>query len=223
MASYHLSSEVRRYLWSVYRKVPTPARALCALRPLICPFGPVLDFIPRGSTVLDVGCGSGTLLCLAARYREIERGVGVDVSARALGHARHASAVHGQLEFSTASTPDDWPEERFGVVTLVDVMHHVPRPARPGFFAAVLRRVAPGGLLVYKDMCVRPRWRAWANLLHDLVLARQLVSHQDPAAVVGWVERAGFELVHARAYSAAIVYGHVLSVFRSAARTDLNG
>ena len=38
-------------------------------------------------------------------------------------------------------------------------------------------RVRPGGKLIVKEIATRPRWRALANQLHDLILARQWVQH----------------------------------------------
>lgn len=100
----------------------------------------VREHLPRGGSVLDLGCASGGLL--AALADEAGRRVGVEIDpAAAATAAAHADAVHaGSLESV------DLDGERFDVVVLGDVVEHVADPL------AVLRRAAtwstPGGRLI---------------------------------------------------------------------------
>ena len=58
------NSQVSRTLWGLYAVTSPAQRSLAALRPFICPFGPILSSVPAGVSVLDVGCGNGLVLAL---------------------------------------------------------------------------------------------------------------------------------------------------------------
>lgn len=103
--------------------------------------------------MLDVGCGTGTLLSLAARDSSAERLVGLDYAAemvRRAGekftqseHSSKLAAVRGDAErlpFADAS---------FDVLTCCNSFHHYPHQAAAiRDFRRVLR---PGGMLVLID------------------------------------------------------------------------
>jgi SAM-dependent methyltransferase len=144
--------------------------------------GRVLAHVSSGESVLDIGCGTGLLLTELALRGHRGRLLGVDVSRGALALAEKAAvalAARGSdaPEFRLSSDPGDWPQGPFGVVCMVDVMHHVPPAAKEAFLAAALSRVAPGGTFVYKDMAMRPWVCAQANRLHDLVLSGDRISY----------------------------------------------
>ncbi|MGH9660771.1 MAG: class I SAM-dependent methyltransferase [Bryobacteraceae bacterium] len=204
----------------LYREAPLMRRLVLRMRPRICPFEELMSHVPQGSSVLDIGCGSGLFLGLLASTRSGFRGHGTDASrseiqiARLMASIVRADGSDARLGFSIGDGADRLPEENFDVVSLIDVAHHLP----PGAVAAVLRaaasRVAPdGGLLIYKDMASRPRWEARANRLHDLVLARQRISYVPVQLAEEVLGECGLRLVHAGTLN-LYWYRHELRVFR---------
>jgi 2-polyprenyl-3-methyl-5-hydroxy-6-metoxy-1,4-benzoquinol methylase len=97
-------------------------------------------YAPPGSLLLDVGAASGIFLNLArnAGYRV----AGIEPSAALVADAERLYGLKlfcGTVEQFTAS-------EKFGVITLLDVLEHV---TDPGAFLTVLNGfLAPGGMLV---------------------------------------------------------------------------
>lgn len=149
-------------------------------RATIAPIADVLNVIPSGCRVLDVGCGNGLLLNVLALAGQIGPSVGVDISADAIAIAEQAAAslpVENRPQFFARPPETLLPDELFDVVLIVDVMHHVPPAVQARFLEQVGQRVRPGGFLIYKDMCRQPLWRATMNRLHDLVVARQWVRY----------------------------------------------
>ena len=208
-------AEIARMAFQAYRDAPPVLRSLQALRPSICPIERLLREIPPGSRVLDVGCGAGLLLLAGASSGRVASGYGVDISERALQAARCALAQIGKataITFQSAAV-GELPAGPFDVVTLVDVMHHVPPAEQRALFEAAAARLRPGGVLLYKDMCARPWWKAWANRLHDLVLARQWIHYVPLAEVAGWAAALGFWAARKEQYS-RFWYGHELLVLR---------
>ena len=90
--------------------------------------------------LLDVGCAAGFFLAEARRYFEVS---GVELSEFSSRHAREKlqlNVITGTLQ--SAQLPAD----HFDVVTLWDVIEHVPDPV--AVLADAARVLKPGGLLV---------------------------------------------------------------------------
>jgi 2-polyprenyl-3-methyl-5-hydroxy-6-metoxy-1,4-benzoquinol methylase len=195
-------------------------RAIQGARAWICPFETLISFVPQGSTVLDVGCGSGMFLGILAATGAGITGVGVDVSPRAIETAKRMAtrvkehAPESSLEFLCLSPEAPWPGNGYGVVSAIDVLHHVPVEVQMKFLRGLFKQVKPGGILLYKDMASRPLWRAAGNVLHDLLSARELIHVVPIRAVESLAESAGFRLL-ASDDSATLWYGHEMRVFRA--------
>jgi 2-polyprenyl-3-methyl-5-hydroxy-6-metoxy-1,4-benzoquinol methylase len=160
--------------------------------------------------VLDVGCGSGLLLLMMASLDKISDGHGFDISEKAISVAQRAAEANklgDRLTFESRGAGMALPEGNWSVVTLVDVLHHVPRAIQKSFFLSVCESVPDGGRLIVKDMVDRPRWRALANGAHDLVLARDVVNHVSAKEVSEWGASAGLETIHKGSRN-TLWYGH---------------
>jgi len=207
------AAAISRLAQALYRQAPLRERTLARLRPWICPFEQLLEVLPPRARVLDIGCGSGMLLGLAAREGRIGAGVGIDSSARAIASAQAmAATVPGaDLRFCCLRAEEPWPDGDFTVVSLIDVMHHVQPAHQEALLARACQAVPPGGLLVYKDMARRPRWRALANRLHDLVMARQWIHYLPIERVMAVAKAQGLTLVR-RQDTACGCYQHELAV-----------
>lgn len=188
-------------------------------RPYICPFHELLKLVPVGSKQLDVGCGTGLFLSLLAMTERIQSAVGFDPSVEAIAVARATAeqlsrrGYTSRLSFTTASVTDDWPNECYDVISIIDVMHHLPPGAQGALIHKSASHLRPGGLLLYKDMVRRPFWRAWANKLHDLLIARQFIRYVPIEVVDAQAHEAGLEMIAARTIN-VFWYGHELRTFR---------
>jgi SAM-dependent methyltransferase len=93
----------------------------------------------HGLKIADIGCGAGVMTACLRRYGDV---TGVDFSGPALEVARRlvpgALFVDGSLE--TLSE-----HERFDVITLFDVLEHIPQVEHPAFFAELRKRLADEG------------------------------------------------------------------------------
>ena len=205
----------------VYADAPGLQRFLATYRPFICPFEWLLRAVPKDARVLDVGCGIGLLGALLVETGVTRRVTGFDSFAPAIrvAHAaakglvdRHAGA---EIDFQHLGVEAPWPSGPFDAVCVVDVMHHVPGAARRSIIDLAMERLAPGGVLIYKDMVRRPIWRATANRLHDLLLARQWIRYEPVENVEAWAVARGGEIVR-RERGSRWWYGHELRVLRQA-------
>ena len=209
-------AQLRRFFYAAYCDTPTPLRWLRAVRPYVCPFDKLLQFVRDGADVLDVGCGAGSLLALLAAMKKIRRGVGCDVTAAPLESARAAAQRLGAeniLTFELIRSVAEAPEGPFDTVAMVDVLHHVPPRDRSDVFAAAVRRVKPGGVFLYKDMTARPGGRRLAHNIDDYIFTREWVEQVPEGAVEAWAGDHRLTLVHDE-YLPRLIYGHELRVFQ---------
>lgn len=183
------------------------------------PFDRLVDQVPTGASVLDVGCGFGLFLGLLATSNRKIRGSGFDRNAASIRQARdiasrlEAMGCPADLRFECRDINDSWPEARFDVVTIIDVLHHLPIALRPGLLAEASARLRPGGLVVVKDISPRPLWRAYANRLTDLMMHRSWARYSSSEEIISWGRNSGLEIVTRERIDRAC-YGHVLLVFR---------
>ncbi|RYZ92197.1 MAG: methyltransferase domain-containing protein, partial [Proteobacteria bacterium] len=151
-----------------------------------------------------------------ARLREINQLCGVDAGQAILSKARLAltSAVPAaNVDLICAASSQSWPDSRFDVVTMIDVLHHIPVSQQKDFVIEAAARVAPGGILIYKDMARNPLFYALANRMHDLVLAQQWIHYAPFEEVVQTLTTAGLTETR-RAGTKLFWYAHEMVVMR---------
>ena len=173
--------------------------------------------MPDGATILDVGCGGGLFLALLASTGTRIDGVGVDVGSSQIALARRMSERFGKdrsvaLQFHRLDIRRGWPTASYDVVSMIDVLHHVPPRQREPLIDRAAESIKPGGRFIFKDMCLRPRWRAWMNRLHDMALAREWITYTPIVHVESWITARGLRIIHAEDTS-RLWYGHELRVF----------
>ncbi len=108
-----------------------------------------------GETVLDVGCGTGSLLIEAARQMGSgERMHGVEPSPEMLAHARRKAkpfiAESNLVQGSGDHIP--FPDVSFDVVFCTMVLHHLPAAMQVAAIGEMCRVVRPGGRMIIVDL-----------------------------------------------------------------------
>jgi ubiquinone/menaquinone biosynthesis C-methylase UbiE len=147
----------------------------------------------RPYRMLDVGCGTGTLLCLAANEPLCQRLVGLDYAGEmarraaekfaASPHAGKLQAVRGDAERLPFA------DRSFDVVTCCNSFHHYPhQPATAAEFRRVLR---PGGMLILIDG-FRDNVIGWFLFDVAVSLVERNVHHPSWSEMRCILETAGF-------------------------------
>lgn len=112
--------------------------------------------IEPGHRVLDIGCGTGTLLVKLKRQYGAAQVVGLDPDPKALRRARikaARAAVSVQLDHGFANELP-YKRETFDRVFSSFMFHHLNKPERENMLKEVLRVVKPGGSFHFVDFIV---------------------------------------------------------------------
>jgi ubiquinone/menaquinone biosynthesis C-methylase UbiE len=148
-----------------------------------------LAALGSGESVLDIGCGTGSLAILAGRQvGPSGTVVGIDASPEMIAHARRkADRTRLTVEFREASAQAlPFPAAQFDVVLSTLMLHHLPKSAHAQLASEARRVLKPSGRLLMVDFAKssaeKPRWRA----LH------QRHGSIDPDGMVTMLRKAGF-------------------------------
>jgi len=110
------------------------------------------ECVPEGANVLEIGCGTGTILSTL----KPSRGMGVDISP---GMVSIAMAKYPHLTFLVADAEVFDPQETFDYVLVPDVIEHLSDVG--AMYRSVRRGCHAGSRLIIT--CVNP---LWAPVLH---------------------------------------------------------
>jgi ubiquinone/menaquinone biosynthesis C-methylase UbiE len=140
-----------------------------------------------GDSILDVGCGTGSLLALIAKTTPSVKATGLDPDPKALAiAARKLDGSAVQLDQGFADKLP-YPEASFDRVFSSFMFHHLEAPQQQAMVAEARRVLKPGGRLELVDFVASDH----AGLLKWLHAHHQLAGNA-PANVLGLMTRAGF-------------------------------
>ncbi len=169
-----------------------PDRLLMAWRPLICPYHILMEYIPPGSSVLDIGCGMGLWLLLLSRFGRLSKGIGVEIDSKKVKIANSIKTPEDNLEFLQFGKEDKWPEGLYDCVTMIDVLHHI-LPNQQKTFLAKIKEIDTKKI-IFKDIDPQAKIKCAMNSLHDMLLSRQLPRYCDKEKVAACFKQLGFTI-----------------------------
>jgi cyclopropane fatty-acyl-phospholipid synthase-like methyltransferase len=196
-------------LHRAYRQFPIRARAHVLIRFLTCPFLRVVQQVPSGARLLDIGAGHGAFSVLAR-----ERGAhptAVDPDAR---KARKLEGVRSVVGY------DDCIRGTFDAVAIIDVLYKIPIDQWDALLDRVRQRLAPGGTLLIKEHDPTARVKhSWNRIQERLASAMHLTlgesfSYQTPEQFKARLQRHGFTPIQATRIDAGYLHPHMLYVAR---------
>jgi ubiquinone/menaquinone biosynthesis C-methylase UbiE len=142
------------------------------------------------STILDVGCGTGTLLSMIRERQKTIQLSGIDLSEEMIRAARAKLQENADLRISDS---EDIPFKNasFDLVTCTFSFHHYPNPR--AVLLEFRRVLSPGGRLILADPSIFFPLRQLMNLFVPLS-KDDTVRFYSKKEIQGLTESAGFEI-----------------------------
>jgi SAM-dependent methyltransferase len=172
------------------------------------------QYLPEEGPVLDIGCGFGlfSLYYAATARRRFVRGL--DVNGRRIALARRAAARLGidNVAYAEGDARDFKGDSEMAGAYMLDIVHHIPPATVPPLLRQLRRCLAPGGVLLVKDVDTRPapkRWFTWA--LDKAMAPRDPIHYWSAERLQGALEASGFR-VRRHLMVDLLPYPHVLYV-----------
>jgi ubiquinone/menaquinone biosynthesis C-methylase UbiE len=145
-----------------------------------------------GESVLDVGCGTGTL-AIAAKRRVGPTGTvyGIDASPEMIARAdRKAKKADMEVVFKNGVVEAlPFPDAHFDVVLSTLMLHHLPRKAREECAREMRRVLKPGGRVLTVDFGAAQKKRSFLAHFHHRH------GHVDLRDMIEVLSGAGFNVV----------------------------
>jgi hypothetical protein len=199
-------------LHRAYRSFPLRTRLHTLLRFLSCPFRRIVEQVPSGACLLDIGAGHGVFATLASAGGA-KRVIAVEPDARKVRPIPTVAFVVG-FDDVIGGTHD--------VISIVDVLYKIPMAEWDPLLDRIAARLAAGGLLLVKEQDPTARLKNSWNRLQEWFASKlgltlgESFSYEAPAAFVARLQRHGFTNVRVERIDAWYPHPHILYIARRA-------
>ena len=204
---------------ALYRTAPVSVRVHVAIRWWSAPFAAVTAALPRAGHIVEIGCGHGLFSAYAALDAPERTVVGVDIDADKIGHAQTAAARTERLTFRVAPS-GAVPDGPWDAAVFVDVLYLLPATEQRRLISEAVAALAPGGVVVIKEMGTEPAWKVRWNTAQETISVKVLRITEGgsfdfvaPDVMAGWLGELGLE-VELRRLDRGRVHPHHLLVGR---------
>jgi len=190
-------------LHRTYRTRDARTRLHALVRFLTCPFLRVVQYVPRGAKVLEIGAGHGVFSVLA-RDRGARRVVAVEPDARKVRNVEGIDFVIGY---------DECIRGTFDVVAIIDVLYKIPIDQ----WDALLSRI-DASMLIIKEQDPTARVKNFWNRAQEWVATKlhltlgEAFAYEAPKEFVARLQRHGYANVEVKRIDFGYPHPHVLYV-----------
>ncbi len=174
--------------------------------------------IRPGSRVLEIGCGTGTIVALVKRLHPEAEVVGLDPDPKGLARAkRKAERASLAIQFDEAfSDAMPYPDGSFDRVLSSFMFHHLSGEVKRKTMSEVRRVLRPGGSLHLVDFA--PSEPGARGFLTRIFHPDEALKDNAEDKVIALMSESGFSEA-ARVRQDAMVFGHVpLNYYQAAVR-----
>jgi len=171
---------------------------------MTCPMLRVLDAVPRGAALLDIGAGHGVFATLV-RARDTRRVVGVEPDVRKV---RPIAGVESVIGF------DDVITGTFDAISIIDVLYKIPIADWDALLVRCRERLAFDGILIIKEQDPTARVKnAWNALQERIATALgDSFTYEAPSVFLARLRRLGFADARSKRIDFGYPHPHVLYV-----------
>jgi ubiquinone/menaquinone biosynthesis C-methylase UbiE len=172
------------------------------------------QYLPSAGPVLDIGCGFG-LFSLYYAVVAPERFLrGIDLNERRIRMARRAAARLGveNVAYERGDARAFKGDGEVAAAYMLDIVHHIAPETVAPLLAQLFRCLAPGGVLLVKDVDTHPVPKRWFTWLLDKAMAPGApLGYWSADTLAATLDATGFRVRRHRMVD-ILPYPHVLYV-----------
>jgi ubiquinone/menaquinone biosynthesis C-methylase UbiE len=171
------------------------ARTRSALSRILEPLQEEVSLLPVGSSVLDIGCGTGNYIIELENHFPKNKYFGFDRSDEMLNIARSRD---NKIQFITGNADEHfpYPDSMFELEFMINVAHHLLDLNR--CFKEISRTLKPKGILIMTADSEENIRERTAVKLFPGVLEIELERYLSEENATGFAENYGLELIYSR-------------------------
>ena len=163
------------------------------LRLILAPMIQMIQYIPEKGDILDLGCGNGIVANILSIGTPERKVYGVDLSSDRIEAAKRISQDNPNLQF-VAGDVNTVSFERFDIVTLIDLLHHMPYREQDALLNKIYNKLNEGDLLIIKDLEKSPCWKYIFHYIQDSLSYRERLYFRSAVEMEGILGKAGFQV-----------------------------
>jgi 2-polyprenyl-3-methyl-5-hydroxy-6-metoxy-1,4-benzoquinol methylase len=198
-----------------FRRPPLAVRCHLVGRLLTAPFLRLLQYLPAGGRLLDLGAGHGTFGLLAATYRECTV-VALAPDLRKVLPAPQVPRIRWLAGASGALAANATGSGRFDAVSILDVLYRIPFADWDAVLDCAFASLRPGGVLLLKEIDpshrLKAAWNRAQERLADLLgmTLGDAFSYETREEMTARLARLGFARIEAVPLGAGYPHAHIL-------------
>jgi cyclopropane fatty-acyl-phospholipid synthase-like methyltransferase len=176
----------------------------------------VLSRIPPHCSLFDLGCGTGAFLQLIAQSKNPKSLGGSETNPSLLEKSsailqKEYPHLAKTLNFIVSDIPPSQIES-YSVITLVDVLHHIPKLKQKGFLEKIHHNMRSGATFLLKDIDAASPLVIF-NKIHDAIFSSNGFQERHSTEICTLLQAAGFEIIDKEA-KRRLWYPHYLILAR---------
>jgi len=192
-------SDIRPVLIARFARLGWLTGLFVRIKLRIFPLFDLAEQVPLKGKILDLGCGRGLLglaLTLMSQHRQV---FGMDLDVDNVAWAAGASANRGRCVVGDLQHLPF--RGLFDCIVVSDILYLIPNAIHGAILKACYGLLAPGGVLLLKEMNTRPRWKFIWNWIQETVAVKVVgwtlgnrFYFQDRISFVALMRKCGFEV-----------------------------
>jgi len=152
------------------------------LRKKIYPHNIIVNNIPQNANILDIGCGSGTILSEKI-LSKINSYTGIDPKV-------NKKILNEKIRIYNDSVENILKNiSNYDCIIMVDVMHHIKASEQEFIIQKIIESMNKNSIFIYKDISNRNIFYSFMNKMHDLLYNFQVIKYLDSNIIINILKK----------------------------------
>jgi len=168
----------------------------------------ISEYIDPSSTILDIGCGDGTLIDYISKNNSPKEIIGVDISKKAIEYARKQGHEAYEMDITSNAFEAFMKENNFDYIVLTEVLEHVREPEKvilsikESFNKSIFVSIPNSGCIIHRLRLLFGKFPVVVIIYHVKEHVR-FWTHKD---FLYWCDYLGFKVVNYKATSGIKIF-----------------